>query len=188
MIPYDGNMRQLPYRQCKRLATAENRVTGQEHDWPGELCVTLRFDVPGLQGCKVIVAWANLRLPVEGDSLAVAKPIDDRDCSTIVSAGVVTDIDDDAVQILEVAGNLVQRGSQSPLSNAFQLEDPQVSKFPRPAVVQHPGRGLLRLSETIGDKSLLRRLEELLDLPVREFLPESGLALRSEVSFLPIPA
>ena len=34
-----------------------NRITGQEYDWPGELCVTLRFDVPGLQACKVIFAW-----------------------------------------------------------------------------------------------------------------------------------
>src|SRR2546428_10314648 len=107
MIAYDRNMRQLLYRQRKGLSTAENRITGQEHDRPGELYVTLRFEVPGLQGGKVVFAWANLRLPVEGYSLAVAKPIDDRDRSTIVSAGAVTDIDDEAVQILEVTGNLV---------------------------------------------------------------------------------
>jgi hypothetical protein len=94
------------------------------------LCVTLRFDVPGLQACKVIFTWANLCLPAEGDSLAVAKPIDDRDCSTIVTAGVVADIDDDAVQVLEITGNLVQSGSQTPLFNAFQLEDPNVTKCP----------------------------------------------------------
>ena len=130
MITYDCNMRQLLYRQRKGLSTAENRITGQEYGWPGELCVTLRFDVPGLPACKVIFAWANLCLPAEGDSLAVAKPIDDRDCSTIVTAGVVADIDDDAVQVLEVTGNLVQSGSQTPLFNAFQLEDPDVTKCP----------------------------------------------------------
>ena len=108
-------MRQLLYRQRKGLTTTENRITGQEYDWPGELCVTLRFDVPGLEACKIIFAWANLCAPVEGDSLAVAKPIDDRDCSTIVTAGVVADIDDDAVRVLEVTGNLVQCRSQTPL-------------------------------------------------------------------------
>ena len=56
MITYDRNMRQLLYRQRKGLSAAENRITGQEYGWPGELGVTLRFDVPGLQGCKVIFA------------------------------------------------------------------------------------------------------------------------------------
>jgi len=130
MITYDRNMRQLLYRQRKGLSTAENRITGQEYNRPGELCVTFRFDVPGLQACKVIFARANLCGPVEGDSPAIAKPIDDGDCSTIVTAGVVADVDDDAVQVLEVSGNLVQRGSQTPLFNAFQLEDPDVTKCP----------------------------------------------------------
>ena len=130
MITDNRNMRQLSYRQRKGLSTAENRITGQEYDWSGELCVTLRFDVPCLQVCKVIFAWANLCLPVEGDSLAVAKPIDDRDCSTILAAGVVTDIDDAAVQVLEVTANLVQSGSQTPLFNALQLEHPDVTKGP----------------------------------------------------------
>ena len=97
MITYDRNMRQLFYRQRKGLSAAENRITGQECDWPGELCVTLRFDVPGLPACKRIFAGANLCLPVERNSLAVAKPIDDRGCSTIVTTGGVTDIDNDAV-------------------------------------------------------------------------------------------
>lgn len=44
-----------------------------------------------------------------------------------------------------------------------------------------------RSPETIGDKSLLSRFEELLDLSAREFLPKSGLFLWVEVSFLPIP-
>jgi hypothetical protein len=130
MITYDRNMRQLLYRQRKDLSAAENRITGQEYDWPGELCVTLRFDVPGLPACKGIFAGANLCLPVERDSLAVAKPIDDRDCSTIVTAGVVTDIDDDAVRVLEVTDNPVQSRSQTPLFYAFQLEDPDVTKCP----------------------------------------------------------
>src|ERR1700730_6995625 len=187
MIAYDCNMRQLLYRQHKGLPTAENRITGQKHDWPGELYVTLRFEVPGLQGCKVIVAWANLRLPVKGNSLAVAKPIDDRDCKTILSAGVVTDVDDEAVQVLEVTANLVQSGSQSLLFDAFQLEDPKVTKCPRPTIVKHPGLGLFRPPETIGDKSLLGRFEELLDLSVREFPMEPGLFLRGEVSPPAIP-
>ena len=79
MIAYNRNMRQLLYRKRKGLSTAKNRITSQEHDWPSELYVTLRFEVPSLEGRKVIFAWANLRLPVEGDPLAVAKAIDDRD-------------------------------------------------------------------------------------------------------------
>ena len=75
MIAYDRDMRQLLYRQRKGLTTTENRITGQEYDWAGELRVTLRLDVPGLEVCKVIFAWANLGPPVEGDLLAVAKPI-----------------------------------------------------------------------------------------------------------------
>src|SRR5688572_21223097 len=113
MIAHDRHMRQLLYRQRKGLSTAENRITGQEHDRPGELCVALRFEVPGLQGRKVILAWASLGLPVEGYSLAVAKPIDDLDRGTVVAARAVTDIDDEAVQILEVAGNLVQSRGQA---------------------------------------------------------------------------
>src|ERR1700683_1763559 len=126
MITYDRNTGQLPYRQRKGFPTAENRITGQEYDWSGELCVTLRFDVPGLQACKVIFAWANLCLSVEGNSLAVAKPIDDGDCSTIVTARVVTDVDDHAIQILEITGDPFQSGSQTPLFHAFQLKDPDV--------------------------------------------------------------
>src|SRR6516162_7657745 len=48
-------MRELLYRQRKGLSTAKNRITGQEHDWLGEAYVTVRLDVPGLQGCKVIL-------------------------------------------------------------------------------------------------------------------------------------
>ena len=53
--------------------------------------------------------------------------------------------------------------------------------------MKHPGLGLFRPPETTGDKSLLGRLEELLDLSGREFPPESGLWLWVEVSSLPIP-
>src|ERR1700730_1380653 len=53
--------------------------------------------------------------------------------------------------------------------------------------MKHPGLSLCRPPETIGDKSLLGRFEELLDLSAREFLPKSGLSLWVEVSFLPIP-
>ena len=44
MIAYDRNMRQLLYRKCKGLSTAKNGITSQEHDWPGELYVILRFE------------------------------------------------------------------------------------------------------------------------------------------------
>jgi hypothetical protein len=44
------------------------------------------------------------------------------------------------------------------------------------------------LPKTIGDKSLLCRFEELLDLSAREFPPKSGLFLWGEVSSLPTPA
>jgi hypothetical protein len=136
------------------------------------LGVTLRLDVPSPQGAKVILAWANLRLPVEGDSFAVAKTIDDRDCSAVVPAGVVTNIDDDAVQVAKVTSNCVQSGSQTPLFNAFQLEDANVTECPRPAIVKYPGLGRCRLAETVGDKRLLGCFEELFDFSIREFLPE----------------
>src|SRR6185436_2525505 len=180
-------MRELLYRQCKCLPAAEHRITGQEHDWAGELNFSLRVEVPGLQARKVIFAWANLCLPVEGDPLAVTKPIDDRDCSPIVSAGVVTDIDDNSFQLPEVTGNLVKSGGPFPLTDAFQFENSDVAEFPRPAVAKHPGFGLRRLPEPIGNESLLGGFEELPDLLVREFPSESWLSLRVEISFLPMP-
>ena len=54
-------------------------------------------------------------------------------------------------------------------------------------MVKHPGLSFCRPPETIGDKSLLRRFEELLDLWAREYLPKSGLFLWGKVSLLPIP-
>jgi len=188
MIAQNRDMRQLPYRQRKYLSTAKNSITGQEHDWPGKLCVTLRSEVPGLQGCKGILTRANLRLPVEGDLLAVAKAIDDRDRKTIVSTGVVTDIDDHAFQGFEIASNLAKSGSQSPPAHAFQLKDPKVAKFPRSAVVKHPRLGLRGLPEPMAEKSLLGCFEELLDLSLCEFPKESGLFLRAIVTCLPGPA
>src|SRR6516162_2876620 len=127
-------MRELLYRQRKGLSTAKNRITGQEHDWLGKAYVTVRLDVPGLQGCKVIFAWSNLRLPAEGNLPAVAKAIDDRDRNVVLSAGVVTDIDKDTIQGLEIMRNLVESGSQSPLFDAFQLKDANVAKIRGPAV------------------------------------------------------
>ena len=52
-----------------------------------------------------------------------------------------------------------------PLLDPFQLENPDVAEGTRTAIVEHPGSGLFKLPEAIGDKGLLRRLEELLDLP-----------------------
>jgi hypothetical protein len=188
MIAYNRNMRQLLYRKRKGLSTAKNRITSQEHDWPSVLYVTLRFEVPSLEGRKVIFAWANLRLPVESDPLAVAKAIDNRDRNTILPSGVVANINDNPFQVPEVMGNLVKSGSQSPLANAFQLEDPNVAEFPRPAVAKHPGLSRRRPPETIVDQSPFGRFEELLNLASREFLPKSGLFFRGEVSFLPMRA
>src|SRR3974377_51540 len=120
MITYDGNMRQLLYRKCEGLSTAENGITSQQHDRLGELYVTLRVEVPSLEGRNVLFAWASLRLPGKGAPLAGAKAIDDRDRNTIPPAGVVAKINDDPFQVPEVTGNLVKSRSQSPLANAFQ--------------------------------------------------------------------
>src|SRR4029453_7180795 len=116
---------------------------------------------------------ADLCLPVEGDPLAITKPIDDRDCSAVVAAGAVTDIDDEAVQTIEVCGNRIQSGFQMPLLDAFQLENPDVANGTRTAIVKHPGLALFRPTEGIVDQSLVRRFEELLDLSLRELLPEA---------------
>src|SRR5262245_1917363 len=181
-------MRQLLYCQRKGLSATEDGITCQQHDGPGELCVALRLEVPGLQVQIIVLPRTNLRLPMEGHSFAIAKPIDDRDCGAVLSAGIVPDVDDDPVQFLEVSRNLVQSGSQLPFLDACQLEDADVAERAGPAVMQHPRPGLGRPSETIGGKRLRRRLEELLDLWLAEFLPEFGLAFRIEVSLLPVLA
>src|SRR6516165_8151632 len=124
---------------------------------------------------------------MKGYAPAVAKPIDDCDGGAVVSTGAVTDIDDKSVKVPEVTGNRVQSGGQFSLINAFELEKPEVTESLRPAIVQHPGLGLCRWSKTLGNKRLLSRFEELFDLFFREFLPESGLFLWTEVSFLLMP-
>src|SRR5271169_5383385 len=128
MIAYDHDMRQLFYRKRERLPTAKNRIASQDYDWPGELHATLRFNVRGLQGREVIVARTNLRLPVKCHAPAVAKPINDGDCSTVFSPGTVTDIDDKAAQVPEIAGNYVHSGGQFPLANALQLKQAEVTE------------------------------------------------------------
>ena len=47
--------------------------------------------------------------------------------------------------------------------------------------MKHPGLGLFRPAEAIVDQSLVGRLEEPFDLPLRELLPELRLFLRSEI-------
>ena len=96
------------------------------------------FEVERLQRRKVLLPWSYLGLPVKGNSLVIAKSIDDRDRSTIVAAGVVADIDDDTFQLIEVMTDRIKRTSQSFILNAFQLEDPNVAKFRGPGVVKHP--------------------------------------------------
>jgi hypothetical protein len=179
---------QLLYRQRKSLPPAKNRITGQEHDRPGKLYVSLRFEVPGFQGREIILARTDLRLPVEGNAFTAAKAIDDGDRSTILPAGVIADIDDDTFQGSEVTSNLVKCGSQTSLFDPFQLKDANVAKFLRPAVVKHPRLGLPGLTEPMADKSLFGRLEELLDLSLCKFSMESGRLLWPEVSCLPMSA
>ena len=60
MITYDYNMRQLLQPQGKDLCATENGITCQEYGRSGEPSATLRLDVPGLQGSKVIFARSNL--------------------------------------------------------------------------------------------------------------------------------
>src|SRR5262249_43501979 len=128
MIPNDRDIGQLLDRQGKGLSTAEDGVAGQENDRPGELRVTLRLEMPGLQRCEVIIARANLRLPVERDAPAVAESVDDRYGGTVVAAGAVADVDDEALQVREIMGNIVQGGSQFPLGDAFQFENAHVTE------------------------------------------------------------
>src|SRR5262245_8222951 len=130
VIADDRDIRQLLECQGKDLAAAEYRIAGQEDDRPGELGITLRFDVPGPQSRIVIVAWADLRLPMERDTLAVTKPIDDGDCGTVIAAGIVADIDDDAVELVEVISDPVHGSNQSSLLDPFQLENPEITEGP----------------------------------------------------------
>lgn len=181
-------MGQLLYRQSKGLSTAKNRITGQEHDRPGKLYVTLRFEVPGFQGRKVILAWTNLRLPVEGNAFMIAKAIDDGNRNAVLPAGVITNIDDDTFQGSEITSNLVKSDSQTSLFNPLQLKDANIAKFVGPAVVKHPSIGLSGLTEPMADKSLLGRLEKLLDLSLCKFFVESGLFLWVEISCPLMPA
>jgi len=74
------------------------------------------MEVKGLQRREGVFAGADLRLAAEGDALPIAKAVDDRDRCTVVAAGVVTDVDDEAFQAIEVASNLVQRAGQVAIS------------------------------------------------------------------------
>ena len=177
-------MGQLPYRQRKGLSTAKDRITGQEDDRPGKLYVALRFEVPGFQLRKVILAWTNLRLSAEGNAPTIAKAIDDGDGSAVLPAGVIADIDDESFEGSKITSNPVKCGSQTSLFDPFQLKDANVAKFLGPAVVKHPSLGLPRLTEPVADKSLLGRLEELLDISLCKFAMESGFFLWVEISRL----
>jgi hypothetical protein len=127
MIAQDRDVRQLPYRQCERLAAAENGIAGQQDYRRCKLDVTLRSNVPSLQRCKRILARADFRPSVERHSPAVTKPIDDGEGGAVVPAGVVADIDDEAQQIREVEGDLVQISCQRALLDALQVEDPHTA-------------------------------------------------------------
>ena len=126
-------------------------------------------------------AGPDLRPPVERNPLAVAKSIDDRYCSAVVAARAVADIDDKAVQAIEVSGNRVQSGPQVPLLDAFQLDNPDVANGKRTAIVKNPGLARFRPTEGIVDQSFVGRSEEPFELPLRELLPEWRFFLRSEI-------
>ena len=59
--------------------------------------------------------------------LAVAKTIDDCDWTWGRPLGVVMNIDDDAVEVIKVASDCVESGSQSPALILFQFEDANVT-------------------------------------------------------------
>src|SRR5687767_976035 len=108
MITYYNNMRKLLQPQGKDLRAAENRITCQKYGGSSEPGATLRLDVPGFSVRKIILPRTNFRLPVKGGSLTVAKAIDYRDRSAVVPARIVTNIDDDPVQVIEVTSDRVQ--------------------------------------------------------------------------------
>jgi hypothetical protein len=151
------------------------------------LYLSLRFEVPGLQGRKVIFGWTNLCLPVEGDAFLTAKAIDDGDRSTVLPARVITNINDKTFQGSEITSNLIESDSQTLLFDSFQLKDANVAKFFGPAVVKHPSLGLPRLAEPMADKSFLGRLEKLLDLSLCKLFIKFGLFLWVEISRLLMP-
>src|SRR4029077_21030045 len=109
------------------LAAAEDRVGGQQHDRPDELRVASRLEVPGRHRREGVLAGAELRLAAEGDALAIAEAIDDRDRLAVIAAGTVTDVDDEAFQVIEVASDLVQRVGQGSHPDVLQLEDADVA-------------------------------------------------------------
>src|SRR5712672_2416035 len=129
----------------------------------------------------IMLAGADLCPPVKRNPLAVAKPIDDGYCSAVVAARAVADINDKAIQAIEVIGNRVQSGPQVPLVDAFQLENPDVANGTRTAIVMHPCLALFRPTEGIVGQSLVGRSEEPFDLPLCELLPESRFFLRGEI-------
>src|SRR6516225_7760030 len=128
MIAQDRDVRQLPYYQREHLAAAENRVAGEQHDWPCKLHITRRLNAPGRQPRERILTRADLRPSVERHSRAVTESINDGDGNVIFAAGIVADIDDEAPQSREVEGDLVESGRQLSLLDALQLEDSHVAK------------------------------------------------------------
>src|ERR1700730_18825547 len=182
MIPNDGDVGQLSYRQCKRFAAAEDRIACQERDRPGKSGVAPRFNVPGLQRLEVVFARSNLGFPVKGHTLAVAESVYYRYGDAVFPAGAVTDVDEKSAQIREVTGNRLQGGDQIALADAFQLQEPDVTECSRPAITQHPRFSLSQRPEPIIGKSLLSHFEKLRDLFLCEFLPEPRFFFRAEVS------
>src|SRR6516165_2136222 len=127
MIAQDRDVGKLPYRQREHLAAAENRVAGEQHYWLCKPGLAPGLNAPGPQPRERIPARTHLRSPVERHSRAVTKSIDDGDRSVVFAARVVADIDDEPLQIVEVARDLVQSGCQLSLLDALQLEDSHIA-------------------------------------------------------------
>src|SRR6516165_3633889 len=129
VVPNEGDMGELLYRECKGLCTAENGITGQKYDRPGKPRLALGLDVPGLERRKVVFARADLRLSAKGNALAIAKTIDDHERNVVLPAGVVTNVDDHAIQKGEVVRNQVKDGAQCSLFDTLKLKNAHVAKF-----------------------------------------------------------
>jgi hypothetical protein len=133
-----------------------------------------------LQFCEITVARANLGLPVECDTLAVAKAVYDRQSRAIVSAGVVPNINDYAVQIAEVLGNGVKGSRQAPLFDVFQFQNPDIAVGLRPTILENPGLGFLEVPEAVCHEGYSGGFEQLTDFPTCEFPPKSWLCLSAK--------
>src|SRR5436190_14368783 len=186
MVADDGDVRKFADRQCECLAPAENRIAGQHYHLARELHRALGFHKPGLKRCQLVVAGTDLGLTVERHTLPIAEAADDRQRGRVVSAGAISDIDDVAGQIPKVVCDSVECGCKIALFYPFQLKDAHVTDPPRPAIMKYPCLRRGQRTEAIRGQRASGNSEELPDLSVVKFLPESRLLLRTKVAFLAV--